>query len=98
MPMMVIVMRDVADRYRGFVASLMPEAAPGVFVSPDLTRGVRDRVWAVLSAWWDGMPGGSVVISWRDDWRPGRLGLSTLGLPRRELVDLDGALLVRRGD
>jgi CRISPR-associated protein Cas2 len=94
--MAVIVVRDVADRYRGFLASIMPEVAPGVFVSADLTRGVRERVWRVLSQWWDQVPGGSVVLTWRDDSYPGRLGLLTLGLPRRELVDLDGALLVRR--
>ncbi len=96
MPMTVVVVRDVADRYRGFLSSLMPEVAPGVLVSPDLTRGVRERAWAVLSVWWDGAPGGSVVMTWRDDARPGRLGLLTLGLPKRELIDLDGALLVRR--
>ena len=96
MPMTVVVVRDVADRYRGFLASVMPEVAPGVFVSPDLSRGIRERLWAVLSKWWDGAPGGSVVLTWRDDNAAGRLGLLTLGLPRRELVDLDGALLVRR--
>ena len=94
--MTVVVVRDVADRYRGFLASVMPEVAPGVFVSPDLSRAVRERVWAVLSGWWDAAPGGSVVLTWRDDTAPGRLGLLTLGLPRRDLVDLDGALLVRR--
>lgn len=94
--MTVVVVRDVADRYRGFLASVMPEVAPGVFVSPDLSKGVRERLWAVLSKWWDGAPGGSVVLTWRDDNAAGRLGLLTLGLPRRELMDLDGALLVRR--
>lgn len=96
MPMTVVVTRDVADRYRGFLSSLMPEVAPGVFVSPELSRGVRERVWAVLSRWWDGMPGGSVLMTWRDDTAPGRLGLLTLGLPVRQLADHDGVLLVRR--
>jgi CRISPR-associated protein Cas2 len=96
MPMTVVVTRDVADRYGGFLASLMPEVAPGVFVSPELSRGVRERVWAVLSGWWDGMPGGSVLMVWRDDGAPGRLGLLTLGLPARQLADQDGVLLVRR--
>ena len=59
MPMTVVVVRDVADRYRGFLASVMPEVAPGVFVSPDLSRAVRERVWTVLSGWWDAVPGGS---------------------------------------
>ena len=94
--MTVVVVRDVADRYRGFLASVMPEIAPGVFVSANLSRGVRERVWAVLSKWWDAVPGGSVVLTWRDEAAAGRLGLLTLGLPRRDLADLDGALLVRR--
>lgn len=97
MPMTVVVVRDVTDRYHGFLASIMPEIAPGVFVSSDLSRGVRERLWAVLSKWWDGAPGGSVVLTWRDDAAAGRLGLLTLGLPRRDLQELDGALLVRRG-
>ena len=44
-----------ADRYHGFLSSLMPEIAPGVFVSAGLSRGARERMWTVLSAWWDGM-------------------------------------------
>ena len=95
-PMTVIIVRDVADRYRGFLASIMPEVAPGVFVSPDLSRGVRERVWGVLDGWWSDVPGHSVVMTWRDDTSPGRLGLLTLGVPRRSLVEFDGALLVRR--
>ncbi|AWN47553.1 type I-E CRISPR-associated endoribonuclease Cas2 [Methylobacterium terrae] len=96
MPMTVVVTRDVADRFRGFLSSVMPEAAPGVFVAAELSRGVRERVWTVLSEWWADMPGGSIVILWKDDAAPGRLGLRTLGLPPRTLADLDGALLVRR--
>ena len=97
MAMTVVIVRDVADRYRGFLASIMPEIAPGVFVSPELSRAVRERLWAVLDGWWSGMPGGSVVLIWRDNGASGRLGILTLGLPKRTLVELDGALLVRRG-
>ena len=97
MPMTIVVTRDVADSYRGFLASIMPEIGPGVFVSPELSRGVRERVWAVLSGWWDGAPGGSITLAWKDDAAPGRLGLLTLGLPPRTLADLDSVLLVRRG-
>ena len=52
MPMTVIVTRDVADRYHGFLVSIMPEVAPGVFTSPELSKGVRERIWGVLSEWW----------------------------------------------
>jgi CRISPR-associated protein Cas2 len=96
MPMTVVVTRDVADRYRGFLASIMPEAAPGVYVAADLSKGVRERLWTVVSDWWAAMPGGALLLIWKDDAAPGRLGLCVLGLPPRELSDLDGALLVRR--
>ncbi len=96
MPMTVVVTRDVADRYRGFLSSLMPEIGPGVFVAPELSRGVRQRLWTVLNGWWQAVPGGSVLMVWRDDTAPGRLGLLSLGLPPRQLMDIDGVLLVRR--
>ena len=63
MPMTVIVVRDVPDRYRGFLASVMPEVATGVFTSPELTKGVRERIWTVLNDWWSAAPGGSVTVS-----------------------------------
>ena len=44
MPMTVIVTRNVEPRYRGFLASAMLEIAPGVYVAPDLSSGVRERV------------------------------------------------------
>ncbi len=96
MPMTVVVTRDVPDRYRGFLASVMPEVAPGVYVSPELSRAVRERVWAVLSVWWGTMPGGSVVMTWKDNATTSGLGLDVLGLPPVALVDLDGLLVVRR--
>ena len=96
MPMTVVVTRDVADRYRGFLSSLMPEIGPGIFVAPELSRGVRQRLWTVLNGWWQAVPGGSVLMVWRDDAAPGRLGLLSLGLPPRQLVDIDGMLLIRR--
>lgn len=96
MPMTVIVTRDVADRYRGFLASVMPEIGPGVYVAADLSRGVRDRIWRVLRDWWVELPGGSIMVAWKDDQAAGRLGLLTLGLPARDLADLDGVLVVRR--
>ncbi len=96
MPMTVVVTRDVPDRYRGFLSSLMPEIGPGVFVAPELSRGVRQRLWTVLNRWWEAVPGGSVLMVWRDDAAPGRLGLVSLGLPPRPLIDVDGVLLVRR--
>jgi len=92
MAMTIVVTRDVANRYRGFLASLMPEVAPGVYVSPNLSSAVRHRMWAVLSRWWQARPGGSILAVWRETGAPGGLGLASLGAPVRRLADLDGVL------
>jgi CRISPR-associated protein Cas2 len=92
--MTVIVTRDVADRYRGFLASVMPRAASGVYVSPELSGSVRERLWVVLEEWWRDLPGGSILMTWKDDTKPGRLGLAVLGLPPVRLSDVEGSLLV----
>lgn len=95
MPMTVIVTRDVPMRTRGFLASIVPEPAPGVYTAADLSRSVRERIWAVVSEWHAATGEGSVVMIWRDNRAPGGLGLSTLGTPPREVVDLDGVLVSR---
>ena len=97
MPMAIVVTRNVEDRYRGFLTSLMLEVAPGVYVAPDLSAGVRIRVWEVLSAWWAALGTGSIVMVWRDTKAVGNLRIETLGEPPKEIVDADGILLVRRG-
>ena len=51
MPMTIVITRDVEARYRGFLASAMLEVSPGVYVSPDLPAGVRERIWKVLQDW-----------------------------------------------
>ena len=97
MSMAMVVTRNVEARYRGFLASLMLEIAPGVYVAPDLSASVRTRVWAVLSAWWATLGTGSVVLVWRDTRTVGNLHIKTLGEPPKEIVDADGILLVKRG-
>ena len=96
MPMTLLVTRDVADRYRGFLASVMPEVAPGTYVAAEMTKGVRERVWTVLETWWSSLPGGSIVMVWKDGTTPSGLGLAVLGLPPVHLADLDGLLVVHR--
>ena len=93
MPMTVIVTRDVPYRTRGFLASIMPEPAPGVYTSGNLTRAVRERAWAVVSDWHLTTQRGSVVMLWRDESAPGGIGIATLGAPPRRLADLDGVLV-----
>jgi CRISPR-associated protein Cas2 len=96
MSMTVIVTRDVEDRYRGFLSSVMLEISPGVYTSPRLSKGVRERVWNVLSEWHAALRSGSIVMTWRDSESPGGQGLLHLGEPARQLVEADGLVIVRR--
>lgn len=96
MSMTVVVTRDVESRYRGFLASVMLEVAPGVYVSPNLSAGVRERVWAVVSDWYASLGRGAVAMVWRDANQSGGVALRHLGDPPKEVADADGVLLVKR--
>lgn len=96
MPMTVVVTRDVAPRFRGFLASVMLEIAPGVYTGPDISKAVRERVWTVLEDWYDEIGGGAVVMTWADKAQPGGQGVATLGDPPKTICDIDGLLLVKR--
>lgn len=96
MGLVVIVTRDVADRFRGFLASVMLEVAPTVYISPRMNKGVRTRIWNVLTAWHAADPRGSVVMVWRDLNETGGVGIATIGSPPRELVEVDGLWLAKR--
>lgn len=96
MALVTIVTRDVPDRFRGFLASVMPEVAPCTYVSPRMSKGVRERVWSVLSDWYPNFNQGSVVMVWADSSATGGVGIANLGTPAKELVDLDGLWIVRK--
>lgn len=96
MALVMIVTADVADRFRGYLGSLMLEVAPTVYISPRMNPGVRSRTWAVLAAWHTAEPRGSLVMVWRDINETGGVGIATLGTPPRELIEIDGLWLVRR--
>ncbi|WP_293645999.1 type I-E CRISPR-associated endoribonuclease Cas2e [Thiolapillus sp.] len=96
MALVVIITRDVADRYRGFLASVMLEIAPAVYISPRMNAGVRLRTWKVMTEWHNTEPKGSIVMVWRDTNETGGVGISTLGTPPKELVDIDGLWITRR--
>ena len=91
--MVVVVTSNVADRFRGFLASAMLEIAPGVYTAPRMSKAVRDRVWAVLVDWHGQLGGGSILMTWRDASEPCGQGIRTLGLPARTFVELDGGLV-----
>lgn len=96
MSLVVIVTRDVADRFRGFLASTMLEIAPTVYLSPRMNAGVRSRIWEVLSDWHNAEPRGSIVMVWRDANETGGVGIANMGEPPRELVEIDGLWLSKR--
>ena len=96
MPTTMVVTRNVEDRYRGFLTSIMLEIAPGVYVAPDLSAAVRTQLWYVLSSWWDTFGTGSITMVWRDTQAVGNLRLENLGEPPKEIVEADGILIVKR--
>lgn len=96
MAMTVVVTRDVEARYRGFLASVMLEVAPGVYVSPHLSHAVRERVWAVVEKWYGVLGRGALCMIWRDSELAGGLALRHLGDPPKEIRDADGILLVKK--
>ena len=91
--MVIVVTSNVADRFRGFLASCMLEIAPGVYTQPRMSRAVRERVWAVMEDWHDQLGGGSILMTWRDPSLPCGQGILTLGLPARTFAELDGGLI-----
>jgi len=96
MALVVIVTRDVAYRYRGFLASVMLEIAPTVYISPRMNGGVRERTWKVMADWYAEEPQGSIFMVWRDMNETGGVGIKNLGEPSRELVEVDGLWMVKR--
>ncbi|MBF0416137.1 MAG: type I-E CRISPR-associated endoribonuclease Cas2 [Magnetococcales bacterium] len=88
--------RDVAPRFRGFLASCMLEIAPGVYVGPRINVAVRERIWKVMEEWFGQLGGGSVVMVWRDPKAVAGLQVRTLGSVPVEMVDLDGVILSKR--
>lgn len=96
MAMVMIVIRDMPDRFHGFLSSVTLEVSPNVFVSPRMSPGVRERVWQVLTDWYNAAPQGSAVMVWRDLNSVGGVGIANLGDPPRQLVEADGMWLVRR--
>lgn len=95
--MTVVVTRNVPDRFRGFLASCMLELAPGVYTNPQMTSGIRDRVWAVCCEWAEVIPDdGGVLMTWQDRDSPGNQAVLMLGWPKKELTELNGLWLDRR--
>jgi CRISPR-associated protein Cas2 len=96
--MTVVVTRDVAMRFRGFLASCMLEIAPGVYTAPKMNRAVRERVWAVLEEWFYELGGGGIVMTWLEPLAPGGQQIAILGSPSYELYACSDIFLARKRD
>ncbi len=96
MSLTVVVTRDVEDRYRGFLSSLMLEVSAGVYLSPRLNAGVRDRVWTVMTDWHGHLNRGAILMTWAAPDEPGGIGLRVLGDAPKSLAVVDGLMLVKR--
>ena len=44
-----------------------------------MTSGIRERVWAVLTRWYDYLGQGSIVMTWRDPSAVGEQRIRSLG-------------------
>jgi len=95
MAMTVVVTRNAAGRVRGFLTSCMCEIAPGVYTAPRMTEALRDRIWDVMTDWFEGGDS-AIMMTWPDPSVPGGQGLRALGVPRTEVVDHHGIFLARR--
>lgn len=96
MTMTIVVTRNSPERFRGFLASCMCEIAPGVYTAPRMTQGVRERVWTVLTEWFQPEAEHSVLMTWPEPGLPGGQTFRFLGTPRQALCDYDGVFLARR--
>lgn len=96
MPLVVIITRNVEDRYRGFLGSAMLELAPGIYAQPRMSAGVRKRIRDVIADWHAQLKRGSIVMCWGESSANGSLGLETFGEPPKTIVAHDAMLLVRR--
>lgn len=91
--MVVIVTCNVLARFRGFLASCMLEIAPGVYTSPNMTKGVRERVWSVLSSWYSERQQGSIIMTWQEKSLTSHQGILTLGYPHKIICLADDVYL-----
>lgn len=96
MSMTVVATRNVSDRVRGFLASVMLELAPGVYSAPRISPAVRERIWTVLAEWFPNETEASIVMVWSERSLPGGQAVRVLGVAPLDLVEVDGMILARR--
>jgi CRISPR-associated protein Cas2 len=93
--MVVICLCAVADRFHGYLRSVMLNVHPGVFLSMDLDAGTRQRVFQTVEAWWNAEPRGSIVLIWKNPAEPSAIEIVNIGEAKRDVIEYDGVLGVR---
>ena len=93
--MIVVCASGTADRFHGFLRSVMLNLHPGVYVSVDLDAGSRQRIWEVLREWWEADGRGTVVMLWRDKNKPSAIDFDVFGAPKRDIVEYEGHWALR---
>jgi len=93
---LLVVISNVEDRYRGLLSSHGLEVAPCVFFMPDINAGVRDRLIDVIRRWYNALGAGSILFVYPHPASPGGMKFEWLGPERRALVDHEGLLLLKR--
>jgi len=95
--MTCVVTRNVAERFRGLLASSMLEIAPGIYVSPRMSVRVREQLWQILGDWSELLASDSgLLMIWPEREHASGLGMKILGWPKAEVMDYEGVFLVRR--
>lgn len=91
----LVITRDVDNRYRGLLRSTMVEVAAGIYVSPQINRDARERLWDVVERWHAALRRGCIIMIWRDTDASGHIGVRAVGETTRDLCDADGFILTR---
>jgi CRISPR-associated protein Cas2 len=92
----VICATATAERFHGFPRSIMLNPHPGVYVSRDVDRAARERIWTILSSWHDADPRGMVVMIRPDKNRPMGVAITSLRAPKREIVEIESHYAIPR--
>ena len=96
MSLVMVVTRNLPDRFEGFFVGQMLKIAPGIYIAPRMTARVRDKLWAIVTSWSEAIPAedGGVVMLWPQRNAPSGLELRFLGWPPKTLVEYEGLWLV----
>jgi CRISPR-associated protein Cas2 len=89
--MVVLILENVSPSLRGELTRWLIEPRAGVFVG-QISGMVRDRLWEKCC---ERLGDGGAVQLWSTN-NEQRFAVRTAGVTRREVVDFEGLLLVRR--